>query len=161
MNVKEKLNALERSAKFNAENWEPVTVAGTKDILAIAAEFRALEQRAEAVEEKLVELEKQKPIGTVSIAMDWNTHRNIATVNMRPDLVVAEMKDGDELFTRPAPAVSMADLVPAAWRIQPGEGPCQLSFRCPEDLRANGYDFDSAEELFTRAEILRNIEEAK
>lgn len=66
-----------------------------------------LEQRAEAAEAKLAELEKQEPVGTVSIAMDWNTHRNVAKVNMRPDLVVAEMKNGDELFTRPAPAIDL------------------------------------------------------
>ena len=42
-----------------------------------------------------------KPVGTVSIAMDWNTHRNIATINMRPDLVLAEMKDGDAIYTTP------------------------------------------------------------
>ena len=66
-----------------------------------------LERRAEAAEAKLAELEKQEPVGTVSIAMDWNTHRNVATVNMRPDLVVAEMKNGDELFTRPAPAIDL------------------------------------------------------
>lgn len=50
--------------------------------------------------------------------MDWNTHRNVATVNMRHDLVVSEMKDGDELFTRPAPA---ADLVPEGWKMVPVE----------------------------------------
>ncbi|WP_336702519.1 hypothetical protein [Pantoea dispersa] len=59
------------------------------------------------LQEKLAELEKQEPVGTVSIAMDWNTHRNVATVNMRPDLVVAEMKNGDELFTRPVPAIDL------------------------------------------------------
>ena len=38
------LNELERSAKWNVDNFEPVTVAGTKEILAIAEAFRALEQ---------------------------------------------------------------------------------------------------------------------
>ena len=42
-----------------------------------------------------------KYVGTVSIAMDWSTHRNIATINMRPDLVLAEMKDGDAIYTTP------------------------------------------------------------
>lgn len=46
-----------------------------------------------------------KPVGTVSIAMDWSTHRNIATVNMRPDLVLSEMRDGDNLYATP-PAAS-------------------------------------------------------
>lgn len=68
--------------------------------------------RARIAEAILAELRKQKPVGTVSVSMDWNTHRNIATVNMRPDLVVAEMKDGDELFTRPAPAINLNELIP-------------------------------------------------
>lgn len=49
-----------------------------------------------------------KPVGTVSIAMDWSTHRNIATVNMRPDLVLSEMRDGDSLYATP-PAASVPD----------------------------------------------------
>lgn len=61
--------------------------------------------RANKAEKQLAELAKQKPVGTVSIVMDWNTHRNVATVNMRHDLVVSEMKDGDELFTRAVPAI--------------------------------------------------------
>ncbi|WBG90065.1 hypothetical protein N5580_13310 [Pantoea piersonii] len=43
----EKLKALEQSAKWNADNWEPMTVASTKDILAIAEAFRALENEAQ------------------------------------------------------------------------------------------------------------------
>lgn len=141
-------------------------------ILAIAEAYRALEQReeaaeaavkvanehaekferemylmmdkVEAAEAKLAELNKQKPVGTVSISMDWNTHRNIATVNMRPDLVVAEMKDGDELFTRPAPAINLADLVP------------DEVTRGNEDVFDVGFSngFNAC-----RAAMLRNIEE--
>ncbi|WP_397321979.1 hypothetical protein [Pantoea agglomerans] len=119
----------------NEASWlcDYLELCSPENILAIAAAFRALGQEKEAAdryaerlntllddrdatlsryEAKLAELEKQKPVGTVSIAMDWNTHRNVATVNMRHDLVVSEMKDGDELFTRPAPA---ADLVPGEW----------------------------------------------
>ncbi|WP_010245242.1 hypothetical protein [Pantoea agglomerans] len=87
-------------------------------IQALRDDVRQWQQRAEAAEAKQAELAKQKPVGTVSIAMDWNTHRNVATVNMRHDLVVSEMKDGDELFTRPA---FSADLVPDGWKLVPIE----------------------------------------
>ncbi|WP_312158067.1 hypothetical protein [Pantoea piersonii] len=133
------MNAETRKEAFSIGE-EFTLAASTNAILAIAEAFRALEQRAEAaeanyaneadarkqvernyalLEAKLAELERQKPVGTVSIAMDWNTHRNIATVNMRPDLVVAEMKDGDELFTRPAPAINLAELVPDGFVMVP------------------------------------------
>lgn len=47
----------------------------------------------------LLEVLDAKPIGTVSIAPDLYSipRRNIATVNMRPDLVLSEMRDGDNL----------------------------------------------------------------
>lgn len=66
----------------------------------------AAQDKQRELEAQLAELAKQKPVGTVSIAMDWNTHRYVAIVNMRHDLVVSEMKDGDELFTRAVPVVS-------------------------------------------------------
>lgn len=44
-----------------------------------------------------------KPVGTVSIVHDLYSipRRYIATVNMRPDLVLSEMRDGDNLYTAP------------------------------------------------------------
>lgn len=57
-----------------------------------------------------------KPVGTVSIEPDWNSipRRNIATVNMRPDLVMSEMRDGDNLYTiRPAASVPDVNFDPA------------------------------------------------
>ncbi|MCS3605283.1 hypothetical protein [Erwinia rhapontici] len=65
-----------------------------------------------------------KPVGTVSIAMDWSTHRNIATVNMRPDLVLSEMRDGDNLYTTPPAAsepVSKGYTLPDGWKLVPIE----------------------------------------
>ncbi len=114
--------------------------------------YEKMKSRLLAAEAKLAELAKQKPVGTVSIAMEWSTHRNVATVNMRHDLVVSEMKDGDELFTRPAPTADLADLVPdeltrEAWR--------QLLIN--EDYQDTFRSGFSA----CRAAILRNIEVAK
>ena len=47
-----------------------------------------------------------KPVGTVSIVPDLYSipRRNIATVNMRHDLVLSEMRDGDNLYTVPVEA---------------------------------------------------------
>lgn len=59
-----------------------------------------------------------KPVGTVRIEMDWNTHRNIATLDMREDLVVADMATGDKLYTV-SPASAPA--VPAGWKLVPVE----------------------------------------
>lgn len=58
----------------------------------------------------LLEVLDAKPIGTVSISPDMYSipRRNIATVNMRPDLVMSEMRDGDNLYTKP-PAASVPD----------------------------------------------------
>lgn len=156
-----------------SERGKKGVLVDLQTISEIRDEFWALKQRAEAAkakhselsdwhekmksrmlaaEAKLAELAKQKPVGTVSIAMDWSTHRNVATVNMRHDLVVSEMKDGDELFTRPAPAADLADLVPdeltrEAWRQLFINEDYQDTFRC---------GFSAC-----RAAILRNIEEAK
>lgn len=103
----EKLNALERSAKYNADNFEPVTVAGTKDILAIAEAFRALEQRAEAAEAKLAELEKQEPVGSFHI---YDGRVDGTTDYVRDG--EWPINDGELLvYARPAPAADLADLV--------------------------------------------------
>lgn len=88
-----------------------------------------------------------RPVGTIRIEMDWNTHRNVATLDMRPDLVLADMKDGDELFTRPA--INLAELVP-------DEMPNGAS-GSPTDSVTHWCDgYNSC-----RAAILRKIEEAK
>lgn len=56
------------------------------------------------------------PVGTVKIERDWNTNRNIATVVMREDLVLSEMRDGDVLYTAPP-----ASVVPEGWKLVPIE----------------------------------------
>ncbi|RVU74690.1 hypothetical protein [Pantoea dispersa] len=59
-----------------------------------------------------------KPVGTIRIEMDWNTHRNVATLDMREDLVAADMATGDKLYTAPpAPALR----VPDGWKLVPIE----------------------------------------
>lgn len=59
--------------------------------------------------------ERAEPVGTVKIERDWSTHRNIATVVMRDDLVLSEMRDGDALYTAP-PAPVADDDSEIKWR---------------------------------------------
>ena len=56
-----------------------------------------------------------KPVGTIRIEMDWNTHRNVATLDMREDLVVADMAAGDELYTAPPAAALRPIELPSAF----------------------------------------------
>lgn len=66
--VKQALKYLEIDAKAHADNFSASMIVSTKNILAIAEAFRALEQRAEAAEAKLAELAQQKPIGWLNDA---------------------------------------------------------------------------------------------
>ena len=56
-----------------------------------------------------------RPVGTIRIEMDWNTHRNVATLDMREDLVVADMAAGDELYTAPPAAALRPIELPSAF----------------------------------------------
>lgn len=116
------------------QSVDPENVESVRMLLDLPEPEIDWQQRSEAAEAKLAELNKQKPVGTVSISMDWNTHRNIATVNMRPDLVVAEMKDGDELFTRPVPAINLAELVPE--EVTASDAECSLTMSEAESWAA-------------------------
>lgn len=151
----EKLNQIEHIAKVNAREWRSITVVDTRDILAIAEAFRALEQRAETaeatikqqsselehcgtymgggarywddeycsqqqrlvgkisdLEAKLAELEKPEPIyQLVCNNPDQDGYAEWADCN--PDYFSKEPADMCRvLFSRPAPAVSLAELVP-------------------------------------------------
>lgn len=144
----EKLKALDQSAKWNADNWEPVTVASTKDILAIAEAYRVLEQRAEAAEReharesiqhidtlealrdtlqraeaaeaKLAELAKQEPYGCLiglpglypTFTLDY---RNVEQA------IAAGGYEITPIYTRPAPAINLAQPVPEGWQLVPVE----------------------------------------
>jgi len=113
----EKLNKLVEIADdaISSDVYELRVKVG--DILAIEEAFRAMEQRAEAAEAKLAELEKQKPYGYVAespcssgyggMMHEFSIDRHDAEhdANQAEGFVV-------ELFTRPAPAINLAELVP-------------------------------------------------
>ncbi|WP_337029086.1 hypothetical protein [Pantoea agglomerans] len=130
------------SGEVPANVCQFIEMADPETILAIAEEFRVLEQDKAALElkaanlndgwlnaindrdearAKLAELEKQQAVGVarmeMAIGKEGLRHYQ-CFVDMRPDLVVAEINTGMELFTRPAPA---ADLVPEGWKLVPIE----------------------------------------
>ncbi|EKY3920267.1 hypothetical protein RCI35_004192 [Enterobacter hormaechei] len=62
----------------------------------------------EAFKIALASLEAE-PVGVARLDMDWATHKNVCTVDMRPDLVLSELNTGMRLYTaQPAP-VSVPD----------------------------------------------------
>lgn len=151
--VKQALKYLEIDAKAYADNFSASMIVSTKNILAIAEAFRALEQEKEAAdryaerlntllddrdatlsryEAKLAELEKQEHYvevmkdGPMTIC-HW----------MKP---AEELPDGTKLFTRPAPAISLADLVPGGW--------IKCSDQMPEkDVEVQVYCADKKEQM--------------
>lgn len=90
------------------------------------------QQRAETAEAKLAELEKQPPVGEAvniggAIMVEWERC----------------ISDGSQLFTRPAPAINLAELV-------------------PPETSCIGWVRDEIKEHDKKwLEMLRNIEEAK
>lgn len=154
------LNALERLAKINAENWEPVTQAETKEILAIADAYWDMKRRAEAAEaklaaargvkkswqerawkaeEKLAELEKHQPM-----AYRWESPVNgkICYDGIKPLGVISQ-----PLYLRPAPAINLAELVPE-------EKSTDIDYAYYPLTKARHEGWNSF-----RSAILRNIEE--
>lgn len=148
-------------------------------IIEIAEEFRALEQRAEAAEReaanakyewgeaqanydsskkvnsalraKLAELDKQKPVAYVmgeETIDDFNSGYEFFAVR---DAEHEEEMDNIPLFTRPAPAIDLAELVPDKWYFQ-------LTFGIPNLDGMTPYQAHGAAWEQCRAAILRNIE---
>lgn len=140
--------------RHRLDNWkqraEAAEVEGEKNLLgAHAWEEHARRATAErdVLQAQLAELEKQKPYGYVVItgtgAKKFSTRHPRLRVTNEPPVAV---------FTRPAPAADLADLVPdeltrEAWRQLFINEDYQDTFRC---------GFSAC-----RAAILRNIEEAK
>jgi len=158
-------------------NKDFVLAASPENILAIAEAFRALEQRAEAAEAKLAELDKQEE-------SRWNTHDGIA----RPigvdkdDLVYLRMKRQVIKLPHPARMVNWkhdgGEFDVIAWASvysSPHSAPAaDLAALVPSEMNkslasiAKEYQTSPQNALFIvvgwnacRAAILRNIEEAK
>lgn len=96
------------------------TLLGHSDI---AAAFRALEQRAEAAEGKLSELAKQEPEAWLRCPEQGFHLPMLLTKDQGPPPVEGEFYP---VFTRPAPAADLAELVPPGWKLVPEEPTKQM-----------------------------------
>lgn len=123
----EKLNELEALAKqctsmkvdvnTDAAYANFITQIEPEHIIDISEHVRELEQRAEAAEAKLAELDKQEAIFQVEVS--GNHWLNAGPVD---DSDFTGLPDGvNLLYARPVPAVNLADLVPDGWKLVPIE----------------------------------------
>lgn len=124
---------------INPEDIKAGLVLGHAD----AALLRDVIKRAEAAEAKLAELEKQKPVAWgIKSQLDWLDRHNY----LQADLFSVQRFDEVPLFTRPAPAINLAELVPKEMAIYRGGNG---SFNAGKEAGWND----------CRAAMLRNIEE--
>lgn len=142
---------------FNADTLQLTEIA----LAALTAQPDDWKQRAEAAEAKLEELAKQQAVGVarmeLAIGQEGLRHYQ-CFVDMRPDLVSADLHTGMELFTRPVPASDLAELVPddttrMDWLVS-------KVVNVREPLHGDEKYVSNLREQID-ATILRNIEEAK
>lgn len=156
--IAEAFSALERGKQADAEyakqGWQCAGAVAT-ECDALKKDLVDMTARAEAAEAKLAELEKQEPAAFTS-EFYWQKLNESGLVNcwLRND-----NRDPDfnvRLFTRPAHAVSLANLVPDEIKITVTEGIRHgvIDGKIVNPHRADGYN-----ECI--AAILRNIEENK
>lgn len=156
MNILNELVELAKRANVAGQGTSEMVdfrvVANPDNILAIAEAFRALGQRAEAAEEKLAELENQEPIGRVDRgeANDNNEYPGVRVVCLHEQADWINFQDGTELFLRPAPAVSLAELVPGEYTS--ADIPCAMT----DTIQAEMDGWNAC-----RSEMLLKIEGAK
>lgn len=114
--------------------------------------------RAKAAEARLAEYEKQEPIGRVDrgAVTDSNEYPDARVICLHEHVGWEAFQDGCELFTRPAPAISLAELVPEEITSALSE---QIIDIC------DGFEVgdSGAKEIWKacRANIMRNIEAVK
>lgn len=124
-------------------------------ILAIAEAFRALEQRAEAAEAKLAELGASVPVYQYESAIYNEENGDTEWYWDDCDKGFYDQYDPSRrriLFTRPAPAISPADLLPDAKAIRKEAG----GYAPVYSLQEQQLFIEGA--TWFRAAILRNIE---
>lgn len=116
------------------------------------SDYKKVEQRAEAAEAKLADLEKQEPVAVVArreptLLWEWTKQgKNI------------DRPDGMYLYSRPAPVADLAELVPGNDLLRVLDF-AKFVIKC---VRKNGeYVPLSSQEPNEIDAILRNIEEAK
>lgn len=155
------LNELLELAKVCHVIGAPVRLSDSQ-VEAIAEAFRALEQesqknlngalawqqRAEAAEAKLAELEKQEPVA-------WTSKANLDTLKSEPRKTL-EFMTGDKsilsnpvpLYARPVPAVSLTELVPHIGSSQVNDAAWVLHDRLGEYGPLTGGQFNNIKGCF-------------
>lgn len=178
----EKLNEVAEFLERNPGLADCVVQITYSEMHDIAEAFRSLEQRAEAAEAKLAEIEKQsgeqKPFMYGIMTANGDAHFEDFCVSSDPGLledVIWEwnntLADNEPknrvvaLFTRPAPAINLAKLVQVAMRLKRryicNEGGDLEFIACVTPEKSSigtGGTWDDWREL---SAILRNIEEPK
>lgn len=119
--------------------------------LALAG-LRSKTSRCDKAEAKLAELQNQKPIGRVDRGhvSDSNEYPDARVVCLHEHVGWEAFQDGTELFTRPAPAINLAEMVPD-------------EMTSKQASRSYGGEVAGYRDGFNacRAAIMRNIEGAK
>lgn len=133
-------------------NKDFVLAASPENILAIAEAFRALEQRAEAAEAKLAELEKQEPRYQVQKVPSYGRESLWIDVASREEAETNELHGyrWRMVYDAPAPAINLAELVPDEDEVER-----IYSIYCTPTLGSK----NALRHI--RKEILRNIEEGE
>jgi len=115
----------------------------------VAEAFRALEQRAEAAEAKLAELAKQEPVL-------FRDSQGCFVSKGKGERLIESGEYATPYYLRPAPAVSLAELVPDEMTWNEAHSLLNVN-TCGED-RFAAFMMGAN---YNRSQTLRNIEEAK
>ena len=83
------------------------------------SDYAALQQKLDAAEARLGELEKQEPIGRVDRGevTENNEYPDARVVCLHDQAGWENFQDGTKLFLRPAPAVSLEQLMPEPFKV--------------------------------------------
>lgn len=148
----EKLKTWTSIANISEEQQITLT---SNNLFAAVEYVHILTQRAEAAEAKLAELEKQKSVAEVVSVL--RGLQRVKEVAWREGI---SQPVGTELFTRPAPAINLAELVPDE---MPRYLIDELEWRSEKKDGLECYHMENGQRWWDkfRAAVLRKIEEAK
>lgn len=96
-------------AERERDNWKQETKIRNSQLELAVKQRKEQKERAEAAEEKLAEMQKQKPAGKFAfepVGGRWHHVKHGEAQDTEPKLPLVK------LFTRPAPAINLAELVP-------------------------------------------------
>jgi len=104
------LNGTGSPSEFDKADCNFIAAANPQTIIKISEAFQELEERAEAAESKLAELESQEPAGWQYRFNDGMVSLPWKTVDSEGECNPASLYEKRKIFTRPAPAINLAEL---------------------------------------------------